>query len=141
MDATHLLRFLHFVGLALGVGSGFAQIAVGILIGRATGPDRAVLFRMRPALGQMGGIGLALLWITGLTLVFTRWGGFGSLPGVFHAKVTAVVLLTGMVGYSHRLLKQARLGDASAPRRLETAGKIMLLLSLTAVALAVYAFN
>jgi hypothetical protein len=141
MDATHLLRFLHFVGLALGVGSGFAQIAVGILIGRATGPDRAVLIRMRPALGQMGGIGLGLLWITGLTLVFTRWGGFGSLPGVFHAKVTAVVLLTGMVGYSHRLLKQARLGDASAPGRLETAGKIMLLLSLTAVALAVYAFN
>ena len=45
---------------------------------------------------MVGQIGLGLLWLTGLIMVWTRWGGPQNLPGTFWMKFGLVVLLTGV---------------------------------------------
>jgi len=74
-------------------------------------------------------------------MLFTKWNGFTGMPWQLHAKLTAVVLLTLTVGYLHRLQKLARNGDASAPAKIETFGKLATLLAVTAVVFAVLTFE
>lgn len=139
---NQVLLILHFLGLAFGLSASIANVlVVGRLIAAATPGDRAVLVRVPPMMGHIGGVGLILLWVSGVALVFTRWGGFGSLPGIFHAKVTAVVVLTGLLGVTHALQKRARLGDASAPAALANVGRVMLVLGVAIVVLAVLTFD
>lgn len=141
-ELNQVLLILHFLGMAFGLSASIANVlVVGRLMAAASPADRAVLARVPPMMGHIGGGGLILLWVSGLALVFTRWGGFGSLPGIFHAKVTAVVLLTGLLGFTHVLQKRARLGDASAPVMLPTVGRAMLVVGIAIVVLAVLTFD
>ena len=90
---NQVLLFLHFVGLALGFSVSFANMVMGGLLSRAAPADRAVLSRFPPIMSRLGKIGLALLWVTGGVLVYTKWGGFAAFPWQFYVKLAAVVLL------------------------------------------------
>jgi hypothetical protein len=77
------ILFLHFTGLMLGAAGG---IASGALMRRAVGlpADQAATIRgLGPMLANISAAGVALLWLTGLILVWSKWDGFGSLPGMF----------------------------------------------------------
>jgi CubicO group peptidase (beta-lactamase class C family) len=138
---NQLLLVLHFLGLALGFSASIANIAMAGLIAAAPPPEKPVLGRFPPIMSRVGSYGLLLLWITGAILVYTRWGGFGALPWQFHAKLTAVVLLTGTVGYLHSLQRRIQQGDAGAMARVQTAGMLTPILALAAVVFAVLTFN
>jgi hypothetical protein len=138
---TKILLMLHFIGLAMGLAVGFANMTMAALISRAAPPEKAILGRFPLAMTRVGNIGLAILWVTGLTMVFTRWDGFGTLPPMFHIKLTAVILLTIMVGYIHYLKMRLRKGDATAITRIQTVGKVSFVLALIAIIVAVLTFN
>jgi len=132
---------LHFLGLALGLSVPFSNMVMAGLIARAAPPEKAVLGRFPPAMSRVGKIGLVLLWVTGPILLYNKWGGFAAMPWTFHAKLTAVVLLTLTVGYIHLLETRMRKGDASAALRIEAVGKFALMCALIAVVFAVLTFN
>ena len=111
------------------------------VVARAAPPEKAVLGRFPPIIGRIGTIGLALLWVTGAILVYTRWAGFAALPWQFHAKLAAVVLLTATVTYIHRLERLVNQGDAAAAVRIETAGKVATSSAIIAVIFAVLTFD
>lgn len=136
-----VLLVLHFLGLAMGLSVSFANMVMAMIIGRATLPDRAVLLRFPPAMSRVGKIGLTLLWGTGLLMFVQRGTSFGAMPWQFHAKLTAVVLLTLLVGYITVLEGQVRRGDARAAARIATVGKGTLLMAVTAVIFAVLTFH
>jgi hypothetical protein len=136
-----LLLILHLLGLTLGLAVPFANIIIAKLMTAAEPSERPVLGRAAFAMGRLGDIGLPLLWITGLTLVFTKHGGFSALPGTFHAKLTAVVLLTLSVGVIHMNKRKAMQGNTAALGLIQKLGKFNLLCALTAVALAVITFE
>jgi hypothetical protein len=138
---NHTLLILHFLGLALGFSVSFSNIVMSGLIAKAAPSERAVLGRFPPVMSHVGSLGLLLLWVTGGTMLFTRWNGFASMPWQFHVKITAVILLTLTVGYIHRLQKLARNGDTAAPAKIQTFGKMATLFALTAVIFAVLAFD
>ena len=140
-ELNQALLILHFVGLALGLSVSFANFVMSGLIGAAAPAEKAVLGRFPPRMTQLGRIGLTVLWATGATLVYTKWGGFAALPWQFHAKLTAVVLLTVVVVYIYLLERRIRSGDASALPRIETAGKAAIVLALIAVVFAVLTFD
>src|SRR5687767_5221851 len=94
MTLDHFLVVVHFLGLAMGLGSGFAQMIMAGLMAKASVQDKAVLARFPPAMGRVGVIGLVLLWVSGLSIIQTRYGSFSILPRTFIYKLTAVVLLT-----------------------------------------------
>ena len=141
VDGMRALVFLHFMGLAMGFATGFGNMMMAGLIAKASPEDRRVLSRFPPVIGRVGDVGLVLLWATGLTLVFMKWGGFGAMPGLFHAKLTAVVLMTLVIGFVHSQAKGVAAGDAGAIARTQAAGKAIFLLAVTIVILAVWTFN
>ena len=56
------LMVVHFLGLALGLSTGFANMVMAGLIAKATPAERTVLQRFPPAMARVGAIGLAMLW-------------------------------------------------------------------------------
>lgn len=138
---NRLLIVLHFLGLAMGFSVAFGNIVMARLIAAAPPSEKPVLGRFGPAITRVGDVGIALLWVTGLTLVYTRWNGFDFMPWQFHAKLAAVVVLTVSIGYGHVLMRQARQGDASAAARLPLVGKLNMTMALLAVVFAVWSFS
>lgn len=141
MDLNQILLVLHFVGLGLGMSATFANPTIGKLIAEAAPAEKAVLARFPPRQSHISGIGLVLLWVTGLGLVYSKYGGFGNLPWQFHAKLTGVVLLTLVVGLIHALMAKARRGDAAAAARIPVVGSVAGAISLLIVLFAVLAFD
>jgi uncharacterized membrane protein len=135
------LMVVHFVGLALGFSVGFANVVMAGLIAKAAPNEKAVLARFPPAMGRVGVIGLAMLWTSGLAIVYTRFGTFAILPRPFLVKLTAVVLLTIIVIYIQILQRRVDQGDASLTARIQTLGRITGPLALIAVIFAVITFG
>jgi len=138
------LLFLHFIGLALGVGTSFAMATLGAA-SRDLGPEEKAKFMMRiSGLRKNGSFGLGLLILTGLAMLILRgpaavfaWGG-----GAFHLKLTLVVILCGFFGYTQSLAKKIReAGGGPLMAKLPKLGLIMLGLSVAIVASAVAAFK
>ncbi|MFT3828020.1 MAG: hypothetical protein QM731_29145 [Chitinophagaceae bacterium] len=138
---NHLVLVLHFIGLGMGLSVSFGNIAMLGVMAKASPTELSVLGRFPPAISKVGRIGLVLLWATGLTMIYTRWNGFGGMPWQFHVKLTAVVLLTIVVVYITRLEGQVHRGDAAAAAKLPTVGKMASLCALTAIIFAVLAFD
>jgi len=142
MDGLNeVLLILHFVGLAMGLTVPFSSIVMQGLIEKAAPSDKTVLARFPPAVSRIGDIGLALLIVTGVTMVFTKYGGFAIMPWQFHVKLTAVAILVALVGYIHMLMPKAARGDAAAAARIQAVGRVTFLLGLTAVVFAVLTFS
>ena len=143
---TQILLMLHFIGLAMGLATGFANIVMMGLIAKAAPAEKPVLGRFPPMMSKVGSMGLAILWITGLAMLFIKWGGFAGIsamaaPWAFHAKLTLVIILSGVVGYLQMLQKRVRNGDAAAMKTLQTVAKIPFLLALAIIVFAVIAFT
>jgi len=136
-----IFLMLHFIGLAMGLAVPFANIVMVSVMAKAQPAEKMILGRFPLAMSKIGKIGIGLLWATGITMVFTRWSGFGTLPHTFFIKLTAVVLLTITVGYLHYLETRVKKGDAAALVRIQLAGKIAFALGIAAVIFAVLTFN
>jgi hypothetical protein len=135
------LLILHFLGLGMGLSVTFGHIAIQGLIARAAPNEKAVLGRFAPAIGRVGNIGLAVLWLTGLTMAYSKWNGIGSMPWTFHVKLTAVVLLTVVALIATGLEKRVQRGDTAALSRLQTIGPLASVFALVAVIFAVMTFD
>ena len=135
------LLILHLLGLAMGLSVSFSNLVMGTLIAKAAPAERTILSRFMPAMSHVGNIGLVLIWVTGPILVFSKYGGFAGLPWQFHAKLTAVVILTLAVGVIHMNMRKAIAGDAAAVARIGLVGRITMLSALTALVFAVLAFE
>jgi hypothetical protein len=141
MTLDHFLVIVHFIGLAMGMSSGFANMVMAGLIAKAAPQEKAVLGRFPPAMGRIGLIGLVLLWASGIAIVLTRYGTFAILPRPFIIKLAAVVLLTIAVLYIHLLQGRATRGDQAAMARIQVLGRATGPLALVAVIFAVITFG
>jgi len=137
------LLIIHFLGLALGVGTSFAMLTLGIATRNLAGEERLKFFRTASALSKNGSVGLALLILSGLGFLLVKgpgsvfaWGG-----GLFHAKLTLVLILAGLFGYSQVLQKRVRQGNTALMATLPKLGRVMLLVSICIVICAVLAFH
>lgn len=145
MAALYLsLLFLHFLGLALGVGTNLAMLTLGAAA-RDLSPEERAKFMLRAgALRKNGSIGLALLILTGLAMFILRgpletlrWGG-----GALHAKLTLVVILIGTFGYMQVLTKKVReAGGGPLMAKLAKVSMVLLVLNLLIMTCAVIAFK
>lgn len=135
------LLFLHLVGLMLGAAGGFAS---AVIMRRALvlpAEEAKVVKGLGPVLANVSGIGLALLWATGLILVWSKWDGFGSLPQMFWVKAIFILTLTIVTGLIHMTYAEIRKGNPAAAARLPKFGPMAGVSALLAVLFAVVAFN
>src|SRR3954470_17887790 len=132
------LLIVHFLGLALALGTGFATVRLGIASADMPPDERTKFFLRVLALGKNSSIGLLLLIISGLSMLFVR--GFRAMfqlgGGTFHAKLTLVVILIGLLGWFQVLTKRAREAQGGPTMaQIPKVGRAMLLTGIAVVIL------
>ncbi|HEY4105886.1 MAG TPA: hypothetical protein VGM44_18425 [Polyangiaceae bacterium] len=143
-DFYLVLLMIHFLGLALGVGTSFAVMRLGAASQALEPVERAKFMVRALPVAKNGGIGLGLLILSGIGLVFVRGPAATFALGgpAFHVKLTLVVILAGVLGYSQVLQKRVReAGGGPALATLPKVGAALLLLSVAIVIAAVIAFQ
>ena len=87
------MLIIHFLGLAMGLGTSFALMFLGIA-GSRMDKEEGKKFALKTfALGTMGHIGLVMLIVSGLYLMTPYWNALSSMPMLL-AKLLLVLVLT-----------------------------------------------
>jgi uncharacterized membrane protein len=136
-----LMLILHFVGLAMGVGTGFALLRIGFSTRNLSPAERGPLFQKISVLRLNAYTGLALLILSGLGLLWVQPGLFSAGGGFFQAKLLLVAVMLVVVGITHTLLGKAKRAGGPPPAILPKLGNLNFTLGLLVVALAVLAFH
>ncbi len=136
-----VMLIFHFIGLAMGVGTGFAQMFLGIARNKMSDEESERFALHSLVLGMMGKIGLTLLIISGGALMTPYWSELGTMP-LLIAKLVLVVVLTviiGMIAVQAKKAKQNNGGEAL--KKIENLGKLSFPVGLAIVILAVLVFH
>jgi uncharacterized membrane protein len=86
------MLFVHFLGLAFGVGSGFASLFLGVSNRHLSREELPKFMLKLRSLGYMGLTGIILLIVSGGYLATPYWSTLGAMP-FFIAKLSLVVVL------------------------------------------------
>ena len=135
------LLFLHFFGLMLGAAGGFASAIVMRRALTLPAEEAKVLRGLGPTLAKVSATGVAVLWVTGLIMVWSKWGGIESLPQMFWVKAIFILSLTVVVGLIHMTYGEIRKGNPAAAAKLPKLGPMAGISAVLAVLFAVLAFN
>jgi hypothetical protein len=135
-----ILIMLHLFGLAAAFASSIGNLVVMRLVA-ASPADAPVLGRVPQMLARVGQTGLALLWLTGLIMVWSIKGGPGELPWEFWVKLLLVIGVTVGVVLTDLTLKQVRAGNQEAAQRLPIYGGATGIMLILVVVFAVLAFH
>ena len=135
------MLIIHFIGLAMGLGTSMAYMFLGIASAKLEAQD-ALKFQLNSlALSRMGQIGLILLIISGLFLMEPYWGILRDTP-LLIAKLTLVLILAAVLVVMNSIIGRAKKGDTETHlKKMAPLGRSTLLISLIIVALAVYIFH
>lgn len=137
---NEILLILHFLGFGAGMATSVGNFTIMQLIQASPG-DAPVLSKVPPVLARVGQVGLAVLWLTGVIMVWTISGGPGNLNWAFWVKLAGVVLLTAVAIYLDLTIRKVRAGDTAAAAQLPLFGRIAAGLLLLIVIFAVIAFH
>lgn len=136
-----LMLFIHFFGLVLGMGSGFASLFISIYnknIPKEEGPKFMLKLR---SLGYMGLTGTILLVISGGYLATPYWSVINTMP-LFIAKLVLVVVLIVLVLLIDRQWRKAvRSGAGSDLKLIPILGKILFPIGILILLFAVLQFH
>jgi hypothetical protein len=137
-----VLLTIHFLSLAVGIGGGVSSAIAGATFADAEPPVAPAIGKLVSKIGDAGFGALVLLWLTGIILVFTEYGGFGALPGSFSVKMIGVLGLTGAV-VAMQIVKRTALkaGHPPDPGRMKTLGQIALVSAIFTIVMAIVTFE
>lgn len=135
------MLILHFIGLAMGLGSGLAFLFLGVAAGKMEPAKRREFMLNAFPISLMGQYGLLLLVITGGYLMTPYWRVLGDNP-LLIAKLVLVVLLGALIGINSSYRRKVVQGNAEAYMpKIIMLGRFALLTSLAIVVLAVMVFH
>ncbi len=135
------MLILHFIGLTMGLGTGFAHAFLGRAVAKMTA-DEATRFRLHSlSLSTMGHIGISLLVISGLYLITPYWKILPSSP-LLILKLSLVLILLVLITLINISAKKAKQGDADVQlKKMAQLGKLTLITGLAIVIVAVAIFH
>jgi len=135
------MLILHFIGLIMGVGTGFAHAFLSQVTSKMSA-EEATKFQVHSlVLGRMGHIGLTLLIVSGFYLITPYWKILPETP-LLMLKLTLVALLVTLIILIALASSKAKKGDAAGQiKKIAQLGKFTLPISLIIIILAVYIFH
>lgn len=134
------LLILHFIGLAMGLGTSFAFMFLGIAASKMEKSEAANFTPKTFVLSRMGHTGITLLVITGLFLMTPFWPTLGSSP-LLIAKLILVLVLGALLGMIGSTMKKVQNGEFQHVMKLALYGRLAMITSLAIVVLAVIHFK
>lgn len=138
---NNLLFWVHLMALALGGAAAFGIPVVGRRMQAASPEMRATLLSIMHGLSKAGRAGIGTLIVTGLLIVWLKYGGFGGVNVWFWIKMVLVLGLLAGVIHAGILLKRTMSGDTASAQQSPRVGMINTLLFLGIVLSAVFAFE
>jgi uncharacterized membrane protein len=139
-----VLLALHFLGLSLALGAGFASLTLSLSTRELSAGERTGLALRTLSLSKNSSYGVLLLLLTGIGMMLSRgvaatfaWGG-----GAFHGKLALVVIMIGVLGYSQVIGARARRsGAVSELARVRILSRVQVVLGVLVVIAATVAFK
>jgi uncharacterized membrane protein len=136
-----VMLIIHFIGLSMGLGTGFAFLIFGIVASKLEKEDAKKFMLNAFSLIKMAQIGLVLLVISGLYLMTPFWATLLATP-LLIAKLTLVVILIVIVIVNSVAMGKAKKGDLlNQKKKIQALGRITLIIVLIIVTLAVLIFK
>src|SRR5687768_13768134 len=136
-----IMLIAHFLGLAMGLGTSFAFMFLGIASSKMEKTEGQKFMVNTFALSLMGHTGIFLLIVSGLYLITPYWKILPSMP-LLITKLVLVFILAALIGIITSKARKAKKGDAEKYlKQIEPLGKLSLLIGLTIVGLAVFVFH
>ena len=105
------MLIIHFIGIAMFIGTGFAFMFLEIANSKTKEKEEALRFTFKTfALSKMGHIGLALLLLSGFYLMNPYWQNLTYIP-LLLAKLILVAVLAVIIGIISSLARKAKKGN------------------------------
>lgn len=134
-----LLLTLHFVGLFVGAGSGFALLVLGLQLRRFEAEVRTEIAIWLYTLRYTSYLGLLLLIVTGSLMLQSLWQGMQYSMWLW-AKLCAVLIIAICALLGLKAMRQPR-PDLAVFRHLALLGKVSVAASIIVVICAVQSFH
>ena len=135
------MLIIHFLGLTMAMGAGFANLFLGTVAAKLDPAERGSFMAKTAVLGRMGQIGLALLLLSGLGLATPYWKVLDEMP-LFIAKLSLVVLLLIVVSRILFLVSKAKKEKNPAIMgKIKPLGMLNFFIGIAIVILAVLVFH
>lgn len=135
-----VMLIVHLLGLAMGVGTSFALLFLGIRGAKLEGEEAPKYAVNNLYLATMGHIGLTMLIISGGYLMTPYWPKLPTNP-LLIAKLTLVLILTIFIIVAGMAARKAKKGDLTQLKKIKKLGPVTLLISISIVILAVMVFR
>lgn len=136
-----IMLIVHFIGLAMGVGTSFAFMFLGIAASKMDKTEGQKFTINTFALSRMGHIGLGLLIISGGYLMTPYWSILPSMP-LLIIKLVLVLLLIVLIGIITTAAGKVKKGETGTNMtKIRPLGQINLIIGLAIIMLAVYVFH
>ena len=135
------MLIVHFVGLSMALGTGFANLFLAAAAAKLDPPERGKFMLNTVALVRMGQIGLGLLLISGFYMITPYWKVLGEMPFLI-AKLVLVALLIVLVSVVSIMAKKAKqANDPMMLLKVKPYGMVNFFIGITIAILAVLSFQ
>lgn len=135
------MLFFHFLGLALGVGSGFASLFLAVYNKNLPADELPKFMLKLRSLGYMGITGIVILVISGGYLASPFWSIIGSMP-YFIAKLSLVFVLIVIVTLMDiRWRRALRNGGGTDLKAIQKLGQLAFPVGILIMVFAVMQFH
>ncbi len=136
-----VMLVIHFLGLAMGVGTGIGFIFLGRATAKMT-REEALKFTLNAmAMSRMGTIGLILLILSGSYLIIPWWPNLPHMPFLITklCLVVVLIILLSIIGY---FAGKAKKGDPVPNlKKVRMLSPFSLLTAITIIVMAVLSFH
>lgn len=135
------MLILHFLGLAMALGTGFANLFLGRVAAKLEPAERGAFMSKLMVLGNVGRAGLALLVVSGIYLITPYWEILGEMPFLLAKLVLIGVLLILVVTMGVVISRARKRNDPAMLAKLKPLGMMNFFVGIAIVVCAVMAFH
>lgn len=136
-----LMLVIHFIGLAMALGTGFANLFLGTVASKLEPVERGSFMSRITILGRMGQIGLGLLLLSGFGLMTPYWKVLGDMPLLITKLSFVAVLLILVASVLLLIRKSKKQGNPALLAKIKPLAMLNFLIGITIVVLAVLVFH
>ena len=135
------MLILHFLGLTMGLGTGFAYAFLGKTLSKMNTYEAKMFRHQVRGLGHMGTVGAVLLLISGIYLIIPFWPIITTLP-LLILKLVLFLILEILILVMNQLAVNSLKNDTENHlKRIEIMGKLTLVIGVSIVIIAVTIFH
>jgi|ERR1041385_2297240 uncharacterized membrane protein len=139
---THdLFLFIHFIGLAMAVGTGFANLFLGTAAAKLEPAERGPFMLKTTILVRMGQTGLGLLIISGLYLITPFWKTLSDMPTLIAKLALVVVLIITVTLTSLQVKKAKKENNPALLIKLKPLGMLNFFIGIAIMLMAILTFH